>query len=184
MSIQSKPVGCQLCPCAKRPGFVPDTELGGGRRDPVGLVMMASPFQDDIYKGRPLGGAMGWVIENRWGLHRADFAWSYLLRCWQGGGKPLVGKERVAAIKRCRTHDAAVKLFKPNAFLVTFDFRDALEVRPYQRLIMRDFERLRWLRAQGTRPMMLMGKEVVHEFAPWLLGKGGINKIVPLIGNN
>ena len=33
------------------------------------------------------------------------------------------------------------------------------------------------LRAQGTRPMMLMGKEVVHEFAPWLLGKGGIKAV-------
>ena len=25
--------------------------------------------------------------------------------------------------------------------------------------------------------MMLMGKEVVHEFAPWLLGKGGIKAV-------
>lgn len=174
MSILSKPVSCQLCPCRGKPGFVPDPELGD--RDPVGLVMMTSPFQEDTYKARALGGAMGWVLETKWGIHRADFAWTYLLRCYQGAKFP-VGKARGDAVKRCREYDEAVKEFKPDTFLVTFDFRDALDVPPYRRLIQRDFERLRWLRAQGARPMMLMGKEVVHEFAPWLLGKGGIKAV-------
>lgn len=165
--VRSKPAPCQLCPRAVLgAGFVEDRP----GLQPRLAVVKALPTKDEIVDGRAFSGAAAW----RWskevfeplGLGLGDVLWSNLVRCWST--KFPQGSERDKALGCCRTHDRVLDTWRPTVALITQDFESVITTPAFLTLLQNDLGRAVRLSLQGERPVVLMGNDVMHHYAPWL----------------
>lgn len=165
--VQSKPPECRLCP-----NFV---QGAGFARDLVALapkiaIMREKPTKDEIFSQHFLAGGQVWKIRQtlaRAGVIPETVLWTGTIRCYKF---KLLGEEGRKAQRACRTHDAALLKFDPDIFIPTYDFADVRTQPPLEKVLIRHLAVANALARQGRRPILLMGKEVLHFVAPWAEG--------------
>jgi len=163
-----KPPTCD--PCAYKDvgvGFCPDTIVS----DPQFAAIARDPGPSEIETGEPLCGPSGFVLD-KWvlpsaGLSGVPHLKGNVLRCHTPSNKYPTGKLRKSAELNCRQYDFDHSQF--DYTLVTLHpsgvMRNKYDPLP---LLVRDFERVKWLIDQGHRVLVLMGSEAMEMFAPHL----------------
>jgi len=164
-----KPSTCD--PCAYKDigvGFCPDTMPVP---NPQFAAIARDPGPQEIETGKPLCGPSGFVLD-KWvfpaaGLSGVPHLKGNVLRCHTPSNKYPTGKLRKSAEANCRQYDFDHSQF--DYTLVTLHpsgvMRNKYDPLP---LLVRDFERVKWLLDLGHRVLVLMGSEAMEMFAPHL----------------
>ncbi|MCB7128633.1 MAG: hypothetical protein J3T61_03740 [Candidatus Brocadiales bacterium] len=142
-------------------------------------MIARDPGPREIETGEPLCGPSGFVLD-KWvfpaaGLSGVPHLKGNVLRCHTPSNKYPTGKLRKSAEINCRQYDFDHSQF--DYTLVTLHpsgvMRNKYDPLP---LLVRDFERVKWLIDQDHRVLVLMGSEAMEMFAPHLKqAKAGVS---------
>ena len=166
-----KPDKCSACPLnSMTTGFVPDLVPPGA----AAKFIFRWPASDDLIASQPMSGKGGRAWEHKFlrkvtGLSRQDVAFGHLIRCRPNGGKRPTGDAWVKGIKYCQK-TWAEKEFKPDVYIVAPKPGDLLEKPNHAIFMTRSLEKTAQYVAQGQKPCVLMGQEVMENKAPHLTG--------------
>ena len=175
--VQTKPSGCNLCPLSfSGTGFCPDNVP----QYPKLMLLLETPYSDDVLYQRPLSGKMGDFLENSIikpsGLKRDDLLIAHVLRC-KVKDYPTAKNKRLSE-EHCRRYDTGIKQFHPSLFVITFGVDDTFSDSAYTALMINDFKRAKWLTTEypDEKICILAGREAVNLVTklPFEDGKGGI----------
>lgn len=194
--VRDKPQGCKLCPLQYLgtgfcPDYVPPT--------PKMMLLLESPYSDDVINQMPLSGSMGDFLESKIlkpaNLKREDLLIANTLRCKftkdkydkdklnkkENNRKDYrypSGKIKGQAENNCRQFDINIRNFNPTLFLMTFGIDDSFNDAAYISLMQHDIKRAKWLAETYTEEhvCILMGKNAISMVndLPLSDGKGGL----------
>lgn len=177
--VRNKPLGCRSCPLmVKSTGFVPDNNP----REPRVALLREHPTKNATALQSPYDPELAPVFEAEY-LKNTNLIYDHLLmanvmRCYpHGAGNPFAKKVkkkyRVLGDIVCRQYDryhgesgvltdGGIQQWGPNAFIVTYDYVDALKVVAYKVFIRRAFELAQHLSDNGHKPVVLMGERATR----------------------
>jgi Uracil DNA glycosylase superfamily len=166
----TKPPACSTCPYKASTGFVEDWVPD----HPKIAIVMKMPSRDDLIKGIPASGKMGWYLWKDFltplGLGRDDVLLANVVRCFPNGGEFPIGKMRKEAIKHCGQWDQGIKEWGPTVMGISFSPAALMRSSQQTRFLERAIERAVDYSCAGEKPLLLLGEEAKEKYAPWLNG--------------
>lgn len=173
--MNRKPDTCSSCRLYHIPtvGFCADSAPKGAK---VG-VLLYRPGRESAVTGDPWDAdSMYSVLRtyNKLGFTKDDILVAYLIRCYfahsSKGTLPKTNAQH--ALTLCRQYDQALRAWRPNAVVYTYDLEGAFGSPPMQCINELAASKARQLADRGYRPLVAYGKEVLEFLDPQL--KGGL----------